>query len=137
MYFVEDEINEYHSPELLEKKRLDELYFNEEDVEADVLYKNAPHELEYILMSAELGRIPYILHLAHTYYYGLRGETRDLQKAFDYFYKAANLGDSNAKVTVGRMLMEGVGVEKVRKLYKKRFNSSIERKSRIKSIKGS
>ena len=114
MFFVEDEINEYHSPELLEKRRLDDLYFNNEESDAEVLYKHAPQELEYIKMSAELGKIPYIVNLANIYYYGLRGEKRNLQKAFDYFYRAATLGDTGAKVIIGKMLVEGIGIDKVR-----------------------
>lgn len=112
LMLVKDEINEYYSPELLEKRRLDELYFHEEESDAELLYKDAPQELEYLIMTADLGKIPYINHIANTYYYGLRGEKRDLQKAFDYYYKAAGLGDSTAKYHVGKMLVEGIGVEK-------------------------
>lgn len=113
MIFVEDEINEHYSPEMLEKKRLDELYF-QEDVSDDVLYMDNPQELEYIAMSAELDKVPYINHLANTYYYGLRGIKRDLTKAFEFFYRAASLGDISAKAMAGRMLIEGIGVENVR-----------------------
>lgn len=109
---VKDEINEYFSPELLEKRRLDQLYFHEEESDMEPLYKDSPQELEYLIMTADLGKVNYINHVANTYYYGLRGEKRDLQKAFDYYFKAALLGDASAKYSVGKMLVEGIGVQK-------------------------
>ena len=64
-------------------------------------------------MSADLGKISFIMQMGYIYYYGLRGVKRDYEKALEYFYKAANLGDTNAKTTIGYMYLSGLGTEKV------------------------
>lgn len=113
MLLVKDEINEHYSPEYLEKRRLDELYFHQDESDKEPLYKDAPQELEYLIMMADLNKVPYIMKLANTYYFGMRGEKKDLRKAFEYYYRAAKLEDPTAKFNVGKMLVEGIGVDKV------------------------
>lgn len=113
---MRDELNEYKSPELLERKKLDEIYFhNEGDLESTQITEDA---LEYISRNAQLGLPPYLVELGHIYYFGLRGEKRDLKKAYEYYFKAANAGDSDSKIMVGKMLIEGIGVNKVNILLK-------------------
>lgn len=116
-YLVKDEEVDSFHPELLEKRRLDHEYFFEEEIEdKDVAYyQDSMEQLEYNQMSASFGNIKYILRLGNIFYFGLRGEKRDLAKAFHYFYQAAEQGDLVGKVNVGIMLVKGMGVEKVKK----------------------
>ena len=111
MLFVKNELKDYKMPEILERKKLDELYFNhEDDMESTQVVEDA---LEYIKRNANLKMPQYLAELGHIYYFGLRGEKRDLKKAFDYYFQAANAGDAYSKIFVGKMLIEGIGTEKV------------------------
>lgn len=55
----------------------------------------------------------YALYQAGRYYFTGRGEVKpDLAKAFNYYMRGAELGDSDCRVEVGHMYLNGVGVEK-------------------------
>jgi len=110
MLFVKDELKDYKSPELLERRKLDELYFHhEEDIESTQVVEDA---LEYIKRNANLKMPQYLAEMGHIYYFGLKGEKRDLKQAFNYYFQAANAGDPYSKMFVGKMLIEGIGVQK-------------------------
>jgi len=100
--------------EAQEKRRLDTLYFDEDLEGAKLPLRDNNEEEQYLSMSTARGEIPTILELAYIYYYGLRGEQQNFQKAFEYFLKAANKGDTRAKALAGTMLVKGMGVEKER-----------------------
>ena len=110
------ETSPQNAPIILIQKRLDsEFLFQEEDkagVENE-LFNDNPEELQFIRMSSDLGKISYIIQMGYIYYYGLRGVKKDYEKAFEYFYKAAKLGDTGAKTTIGYMYLSGLGTEQV------------------------
>jgi TPR repeat protein len=55
-------------------------------------------------MSAKRGNLDSIHKLAYGYYSGYIGIKRDFQKAIEYYYIAAELGDAKAKALIGIML---------------------------------
>ena len=67
-------------------------------------------------MQVNQNNIEAILKLAHYYYYGLKGLKQNFELSFKYFNKAAQLGDTSAKSTLGFFYLKGVGIEKNYKL---------------------
>ena len=60
---------------------------------------------------AETGFIPAIFRMATMYYQG-EGTARDLARAYSIYRELADSGEADAIFMVGRMLLEGLGVEK-------------------------
>lgn len=111
--FSEDQWEDNYRPIFVEKRRLDKEYFQIFNLEKDEdqHFTDSLEELEYMRMSADRGKVSYILQMAYVYLYGLRGQERDYQKAREYFQRAAKLGDSSAKTYLGEMYLRGLGVE--------------------------
>ncbi|MBE6016803.1 MAG: sel1 repeat family protein [Lachnospiraceae bacterium] len=74
--------------------------------------------LKYYEMAAESDNIYAISNLGYIWYYGRTG-TRDYEKAFYYFDKAAKMGDMIAAYKVADMYKNGYFVEKDREKYKR------------------
>ena len=99
--------------EAYEKRRLDDLYFKGDPRFDTEVLEESLKELQYLSMSVALEKTPEIVNLAEIYYYGLRGEKKNFQKAFHYYQMAAERGDLKAKFEVAQMLVKGLGVQKV------------------------
>lgn len=111
--FSEAQWEDNYVPIFIDKRRLDKEYFSnlQTTKEVDEFLNDSPEELEYIRMSAELGKISYLVEMAKIHLYGLRGQNRDYKKSFIYFQRAADLGDIASKTQVGIMYIRGLGVE--------------------------
>ncbi len=73
--------------------------------------------LKYFEIAAEYGNIYAISDLGYIWYYGRTG-TRDYEKAYSCFSKAAEMGDLVAKYKVADMYKNGFFVEKDQEKYK-------------------
>ena len=78
-------------------------------------------ELKYLEMAAELGYVPSMEELGYMWYYGQHGE-KDYGKAFTYFSKGAEGGDTNGrlwcKYKLADMYHNGYHVEKDEEKYR-------------------
>ena len=74
--------------------------------------------LKYYEMAAESNNIYAVSNLGYIWYYGRTG-TRDYEKAFYYFDKAAKMGDMIAAYKVADMYKNGYFVEKDKEKYKR------------------
>jgi len=110
-YFMENRPFDLTVMEAQEKRKLENLYFDEE-LGVSLSLKDSNEQEQYFAMSIARGETPQMMEMGYIYFYGLRGEKKNFQKAFEYFEKAASKGDIRAKSQVGMMLAKGIGVEK-------------------------
>ena len=59
---------------------------------------------------ADAGHVPSMIAMGNLLYYGARGLQRDQGAAFQYFRRAAEIGDPNAQTACGNMLLKGEGI---------------------------
>lgn len=111
--------HEQFIPKFLEKKRL-----SFESIEAEIRagQPTEHEEIEFLKMSANQNKIDAILKLAYYQFYGLKGLNKDYEAAFEQFNRAAMLGDTGARSSLGYMYMKGVGTPKNYKAAYKEFN---------------
>ena len=117
-------------PKYIEKKRL-----SLETIETEIShsFSEENEELEFLRMQANQNKLESLLKLAYYHFYGLKGVARNYETSFEYFAKAAHLGDISAKTSLGYMYLKGIGVTKSHKLAYKEFNeASLRKDSRAK-----
>ena len=66
---------------------------------------------QYVVYTAWKGNINSLRVLGTLYFWGARGLPKDPALSFDYFRRAAELGDAYSMVNLGAMLGRGVGVD--------------------------
>jgi SEL1 protein len=81
--------------------------------------------IQYYLYQADLGDVSSQVIIGRLFYYGSHGVDVNYEKAFEYFQKAAQLGNTQAKAFLGEMYLWGHGVLQDNKTALKFFEESV------------